>query len=213
MERKGLPQEGLKLIACASMLMDHISVLWQISWLRIIGRLAFPIYCFLLVEGARHTRDPKKYALRLLICGLISEVPFDMLFRGGLSWEKQNVMFTLLLGFGMVAFLGVTETAWKKLLAVAVCAAAAELLRVDYGAAGIFIIAVFALTSNCVIRSCLLLVIGILSGGDIQFYSVLAMVPIMLYSGEKRTHNRVIQWGFYLFYPLHILALVILRGM
>ena len=213
MERKGLPQEGLKLIACASMLLDHIGVIWQISWLRIIGRLAFPIYCFLLVEGARYTRDPKKYALRLLICGLIAEVPFDMLFRGGLSWEKQNAMFTLLLGFGMAEFLEVTESVWKKLLAVMVCAVAAELLRLDYGAAGILIIAVFAITAHPMIRIGLLLAECLLSGGGIQLYSVLAMVPIMLYSGEKRTHNRVIQWGFYLFYPLHILALVILRGM
>ena len=100
MERKGLSQEGLKVIACLTMLVDHIGATMVSGyWLRIIGRIAFPIYCFLLAEGASYTKNPKKYALRLLIGFLLSELPFDLAFRRKLTWDYQNVMLTLLLGF------------------------------------------------------------------------------------------------------------------
>ena len=91
----GISQEGLKLLACITMLIDHIgatlmirliqetsandaSLVWLYYLMRIIGRIAFPIYCFLLVEGAAHTRDPKKYGLRLFVGMLLSEIPFDL---------------------------------------------------------------------------------------------------------------------------------------
>ncbi|MBR1523666.1 MAG: TraX protein, partial [Lachnospiraceae bacterium] len=70
---------ALKLIAVISMLIDHTGdVLFPgTMWLRYIGRLAFPIYCFLLVEGFFHTKDLRRYMFRLLLFGLISEIPFD----------------------------------------------------------------------------------------------------------------------------------------
>ena len=100
MEKCGLSQESLKLIACITMLLDHIGatlVLRMVQGMpmpndqyrqlvgiyyafRIIGRIAFPIFCFLLVEGAYRTRNPKKYGLRLFIGMLLSEIPFDLAF-------------------------------------------------------------------------------------------------------------------------------------
>ena len=111
----GLSGTALKRIACLSMLVDHIGAsllenglfkqgaFWpgdvQLDGvLRLAGRLAFPIYCFLLVEGFLHTHDFKKYALRMLGFALISEWPFDWAFFSGVYWGHQNVYFTLLLG-------------------------------------------------------------------------------------------------------------------
>ena len=100
----GLSGSTLKLIAIVTMFIDHLGVVafeTQISnymvpyyIMRLIGRLAFPIFCFLLVEGFFHTRDVKKYALRLLVFAFISEIPFDLAFNRQLFyWRHQNVFF------------------------------------------------------------------------------------------------------------------------
>ena len=102
---KKMPQEWLKLIACITMLADHIGaiLLPGCVLLRIIGRLSFPIYCFLLAEGAAHTRNAKGYALRLLICAILSEIPHDLALSGRvLTLGSLNTMFSLLLGFLMI---------------------------------------------------------------------------------------------------------------
>ena len=112
---KCISQEQLKLLACLSMLLDHTGAILvaQIlrsgagglffrelyTMLRTIGRMAFPIYCFLLAEGVHHTRDPRRYGLRLLIAVFLAELPFDLALHGGFSWQNQSVMVTLLLGF------------------------------------------------------------------------------------------------------------------
>ena len=72
-KKQGLSQEGLKLIACVTMLIDHIGaafVPWM--WLRMVGRIAFPIYCFLLAEGAFYTRNPRRYGARLAVGALLA---------------------------------------------------------------------------------------------------------------------------------------------
>lgn len=86
MPKRGLSQETLKIIACVTMLLDHIGATFCPGiGLRIVGRIAFPIYCFLLAEGVHYTHSPKKYGLRLLIGALLSEIPFDLLFFGELT--------------------------------------------------------------------------------------------------------------------------------
>ena len=114
-KQQGISGYWLKVIAVVSMLIDHTSavILEQISGLenpaflmRIIGRLAFPIYCFLLVEGFYHTRSRAKYAGRLFLFALISEVPFDLAFsRRMWDFSSNNVFFTLL--FGLLVIWGV----------------------------------------------------------------------------------------------------------
>ena len=114
-KQQGISGYWLKVIAVISMLIDHTSavILEQIPGLenpaflmRIIGRLAFPIYCFLLVEGFYHTRRRAKYAGRLFLFALISEVPFDLAFsRRMWDFSSNNVFFTLL--FGLLVIWGV----------------------------------------------------------------------------------------------------------
>ena len=79
---------------------DHIGAVFfpEIPLLRWIGRLAMPVLCFFIGEGLRHTRSPRRYLLRLTGFALLSELPFDLAFYGGIEWGHQNVYFTLALG-------------------------------------------------------------------------------------------------------------------
>ena len=255
--RKGLSQEGLKLIASVTMLIDHvgaalvvlllirtpvfspeykaISVLYQT--LRIIGRIAFPIYCFLLVEGAYRTRNPGKYGLRLLLGTLLSEIPFDLAFSPtwltcewrfstlllGFNPAFNSVMLTLLLGFFMIESMKRVKGFWKVTVILPFYLLA-ELLYTDYAGMGILLIAVFAL-SRGMEREKLLCVIGcavVLCSGskDMQLFGIwismesfamLSLIPIFCYDGRKLTRSKAVQWAFYLFYPAHILILAWLR--
>ncbi len=233
MKQKILSQEGLKLIACITMLIDHfghaivpyLPVPYMVNLYyacRIIGRIAFPIYCFLLVEGMHHTRNPGKYIGRLAIGILLAELPFDILFEGRISWEYQSVMVTLTLGAVMLLCMQKTEKHGLKLLMVLPFVLMAELLKSDYGGWGIVMIAIFALfdrlslqiiamiLTSAMMNSAAVPVFGVYL--SIQIFAVLAMVPIRLYSGKKLTRSKTMQWAFYLFYPLHLLVLWMILG-
>ena len=239
---KPLSQERLKLIACISMLLDHIGATvvlqqcytliysgadarWMIELydaLRIVGRLAFPIYCFLLAEGAHYTRSPGKYALRLGLAAVISEIPFDLAFYGGLTWEHQNVMVTLLIGLLALWAMQKIPHFLLKLPVLFLFAVLAELAQSDYGGDGVLVMGLFALTRE-VPRKRLLQFLGLwflFSPGNrmalnwldgfslsVQEYGVLALIPISLYSGEKASRNKGLKYAFYLFYPVHMALL------
>lgn len=214
MKARSLSQEGLKTIACVTMLLDHVGAVFfpHDLWLRIIGRLAFPIYCFLLAEGAHYTKNPVKYALRLLIGLVLAEIPFDLALFGQLSFAHQSVMFTLLLSYLMLLCMKKLPP-WGKVLAVIPFALAAEWLHTDYGAMGVMMAAVFALTRELeekrMLQTVSVLALGFLvfTTSFIQPLAVLAMIPISLYSGKKATHSKSLQWIFYLFYPVHLAVL------
>lgn len=221
MKHKGISQEALKLIACASMLIDHIGYVFfpYTLWLRYIGRLAFPIYCFLLTEGAHYTGSPGKYALRLGIGALLAELPFDLLFFGTLTLGHQSVMITLLLGFAMIQCMKKAKHFWMRLLLIAPFYALANWLHTDYSGRGILLIAVFYLTREDSWRYLpqtlgLIFLFALPDGtGTIPWtaFAVLAMIPIALYSGRKATASKGVQTGFYLFYPVHLTVLFLVR--
>ena len=236
MEKKGkvLPQEALKLIACITMFLDHFgaTIVPELPVpymrelyvaLRIIGRIAFPIYCFLLVQGMTHTRNPYKYILRLGMGIFLAELPFDILFEGGVSWESQSVMVTLTLGAIMLWCMGKTEKKWLKLLLVLPFAFLAEQAKSDYGAGGIVMIAVFALFDRWIPQTVALFLVNwqLLPSAGIEIFGVvviiqllatLAMIPIAFYNGRKLTRSKAIQWGFDLFYPAHLVILWLILG-
>lgn len=222
MKKHGLSQEGLKLIACVAMLLDHIGAVFLPGiGLRIVGRIAFPIYCFLLAEGVHYTMNPKGYGLRLGMGVILSEVPFDLLLFGRLTIQYQSVMLTLLLGFFMAMCMKwVREVQLRVLLAVPF-ALMAEWLGTDYGGMGVILIGMFVLTREiphrCWVQTVSMVVICYLMDSyrisvaeisiPIEMFALLSMISISLYSGRKVSNSRVIQWGFYLFYPVHLMVL------
>lgn len=182
--------------------------------MRIIGRLAFPIFCFLLVQGFEHTSDCKKYALRLGVFALLSEIPFDLAINGAvLEFQYQNVFFTLFLGLLAMMLYRVIEKQeqWPRWIRfglgilVLLCGmAAAQLLQTDYGALGVLAIMVFYMFRKNKQHQ-------LLMGGAVfltsQTWAVAALIPIAFYNG-KRGWN--LKYAFYLFYPLHLLLLYLI---
>jgi len=281
----------LKLIAVITMLIDHVASscfypwgigrirLESMNWLmdgmtlywlaRIIGRIAFPIYCFLIVEGVAHTRNWKKYAVRLAVLALLSEIPFDFglhnlrvdlakphvwqQFIDHSDWLHQNVFFTLLLGMLAVQFLRSSQRAIVRiqkrrqgkgridvpvsmlwLLRYVMWAAltcglawfAEEILCTDYGNGGVIMISVmgliyeywedrFWLIPKQIIRVAICAIALWLCcrvlDNSFEMYGMLALLPIALYNGKKGYSSKGMQYGFYLFYPLHLIVVGILE--
>ena len=181
--KRGISQEMLKLIACVTMLMDHVGAVFfpgELEW-RLVGRMAFPIYCFLMAEGMARTSNVKKYGLRLAIGAVLAEMPFDLLFFGKPTLAHQSVMVTLLLGYGMVLLM--EKFPKFQLFVLFAAGLAAELLATDYGALGIYRIWMFVMTKEMPRRNLLqtvLLAAGtILAGGmDAEFIPDLQIAPL-----------------------------------
>lgn len=226
----------LKWIAALSMCIDHAAAVvlkgyfnqnlerilaeqWQIwetayDLMRAVGRLAFPLFAFLLVEGFFHTKDRKSYGLRLLAAAVLSEIPYDLAIYGQICClKRQNTVFTLLIGYLMMSLIcrirlwhaakGTQRgEVWEKcmeLLAVAAACLLACVFRVDYTWHGVLLIAVFYFFYGYQRAAAV--------GGFCVFadspWSLLAFLLLPFYNGRRKHALR----GFYLFYPLHLLAL------
>lgn len=226
MEReRGLSASALKWIAAAAMLADHVGILlaWRVPYqlwmgLRIFGRIAFPLFCFLLVEGFFHTGDVKKYLLRLGIFAVVSEVPFDLFLRNTpVFWGYQNVMVTLLIGLLLLylynGFLAKVQPIYALMTLVSlVCLGLVA--RCDYGAEGVLIIFLFYFFRFRPLPMFLSVALMFLLMGSIEPWAVLSFIPILFYNGKKggrapkgRVSGLVKRYGFYCFYPLHLLIL------
>ncbi len=170
-----------------------------------IGRIAFPIYCFLLVEGFVHTKNRRKYGMRLFAFALISELPWNFVHTGGLFCGSQNVMFTLFFGY---CALCVTEylsnDKLKQIGALALLLLLCSFGKIDYGASGLGLIlimyflkerkAIQAICAGCM-----------LSNG---YAAALAFIPINLYNGERGCfRGNIAKYAAYLFYPVHLLLI------
>lgn len=219
---RGLTSFTLKLIAILSMMIDHTgAVLYpQHVWMRMVGRLAFPIFCFLLVEGILHTRNVKKYGIRLGIFAFLSEIPFDLAFYGKAVFNgHQNVFFTLLIGLVVVAILeknkkkeAMQEKKYRYYLVdgltVFLGMAAADILKTDYGSFGLLLILCFYVFRGSKIRKSLAAGIVNLFTMEMQALAALSLVPIWFYNGRKGPSMKYVFYGFY---PLHLLILYIIH--
>ena len=177
---------------------------------RMIGRIAFPIFCFLLVEGFRYTSDAKKYAIRLFAFALISEVAFDLAFSSKvLEFNYQNVFFTLAIGFvTLMAYKKVEEKEFQnkftkiliQILVGLAGAFVAQLLCTDYGMLGVLVIVLFYVMRDNRFYQ--------IAAGIILFIENMtawfAFLPILAYNGKRGLN---VKWMFYIFYPAHLLIL------
>ena len=211
---------SLRIMAMVFMLCDHLwaTVIHGNEWLTCVGRLTFPIFAFLIVEGYFHTKSLKKYVLRLLIFAVISEIPFNlMLMSYPLFPFHQNVMLTLLLG--LLACRAWDRRKWWQLLLLL---PVSVLSFPDYGALGVATVLMFHVFRGQKLLQLLMLVAinwfgfegqNLLIGTfelPIQAFAILAIVPICLYNGEKGKGGKWLQYGSYVFYPLHMLILGLL---
>lgn len=227
MEKKiAFSGSSLKIIALVTMFIDHFGAVviqrilsmpgfnhefWNtVYWpVRNVGRLAFPIYCFLLVEGFLHTSNLKKYTGRMVLFALISEIPFNLSITGKfMNLHYQNVFWELVFGIGTMACLKAIEEKrcsyfWKvflRLFTIAVFAFGAEALNFDYGIYGIIsIAALYEFRQNKGTQ---------LLAGAVSFCwepaAMAAFLPIALYNGKR---GKSLKYVFYAFYPLHLLVL------
>lgn len=237
---KGITGNMLKIIAVFSMLLDHIGVaiiengilkyqdghpvngmmgipgenLWSMAdfLLRTIGRIAFPIFCFLLVEGFFHTRDVKKYGARLFLFALISEIPFDLAIFG--KWfypDHQNVYVTLCIGLWVLYWY---EKAFgnpiKQTLVILAGSGAAVLLKCDYSVEGIAMILLFyVFYKNKTMQTVFAGILAAIESLECYGAAALAFIPIRMYNGTRGKRN--LKYLFYWFYPTHLFLLYILR--
>lgn len=197
------------------------NMMWEVyDIMRLIGRIAFPIYCFLLVEGFLHTSNVKKYAVRLGVFALISEVPFDLaLHDTPFEWGYNNVFFTLLIGLLMCWGLSYVEKfydSWKgkwiligadALIFLAAALIAEYVVSSDYGMAGIaaiFILYVFRQNRNFAFAMSVIALTFMSSSTEIV--AMLGMIPLMRYDGSR---GKSMKYVFYVFYPAHLLVLAL----
>ena len=229
----------LHILAMAFMLCDHLwgTIVSGNEWLTCIGRLALPIFAFLLVEGYFHTKNLKKYAGRLFIFALISEIPFNLMMGGSLFFPiHQNILFSFLIALGLIHLnekAKATEKISLRILTgggtVILGAVLGLLTMVDFYHAGILTVLVFYFFRGrkwwCYAGQflCLAYINFELLGGLVyefasftfpqQGFALFALIFIWLYHGKQGYHSKPFQYFCYAFYPLHMIVLAVLRIM
>ena len=229
----------LHIIAMTLMLMDHLwaTLLPAKEWLTCAGRVAFPIFAFMAVEGYFHTRSFKKYILRMLLFAVLSEIPFDLMYGG--TWfypVHQNVLWTFLLsllGVWLMEQVRKKGKTWMYLLVCVLVVLAGLVLgtlcMVDYYGAGVLTVFVFYFLHGrkwwCFLGQLAALYwlnVELLGGlmYPVQLFgmefelcqqglALLALIPIWLYRGRQGYHSKPFQYFCYAFYPVHMLLLVV----
>ena len=235
----GLTANMLRTIAVIFMLSDHIwaTALSFGDWMTYIGRMAFPIFAFQIAEGFVHTKNFKKYALRLLGFAIVTEIPFNFFYSSRFfNPYHQNVLFTLLLGLLAIKVIdGIKKDRSGKNIALSVLYLLLILLAsvigfVDYGYLGMLTVVMFYLMRdfpfawlgqlvgmiliNITFFEGLVFPVEILGKTfeiPSQGFAVFALIPIWLYGGRKGKSSKALQYGFYAFYPVHMLVLYIIK--
>lgn len=180
---------------------------------RAIGRFAFPVFCFLLVEGFFHTKSRFKYMRNLVLFALISEVPFDLCLKQKIGFEAQNVFFTLAIALGVIWGVTKIKEQFEKDPVISVFlqgsiilagCVMAYVLKTDYSYYGIVLVAIFYFYRNNRFLACVV--------GYVWFtfepWCFPAFIAVMFYGGKRGIR---LKYFFYAFYPAHLLLLYGLR--
>ena len=210
----------LKLIAMVTMIFDHVgdSLFPEYTWMRIIGRIAMPIFAFCVAEGFGHTHDKLKYLTRMAIFAVISEVPFDLFGAGKvLDLSHQNIMFTFALAIaGLILYEKLTLSGKKSgyifgYLVLILSCAAALILKTDYTFLGVLLVTIFFLLrkKDLLIRDGVALLSHLaLRNMGIYLWGILGFIPIAFYNGER---GKGMKYLFYVFYPAHLLLIFVIK--
>lgn len=207
----------LKVIAALSMVVDHVGLMFfpGVRVLRILGRLAFPIFAFMIAEGCRYTRSRKRYFGTVFALAVVCQVVY-FLVDGSMY---LSILFTFslsILTIFALQFFQVKQTASSALVFVSAVTGVYLLNRVftiDYGFWGCMVPVFAALLRNSPFdrRACNVLMLGFglvflsMDLGCNQFWSLLAVPLLLLYSGKRGKWK--MKYFFYVFYPLHLALL------
>ena len=208
-------REILKWIAMITMTVDHLGAILypEHMVLRLVGRLSFPLFCYLIVLGVESTRDVRNYFARLFLFALISQVPFYVAL-GYKPFDSLNIFFTLSFG---VLFLEFYE---RKSLLILLPVLASTLLNFDYGIYGIASIGCMYFLkedTRLAVLSLVLLNLLFLPISSTQIFSLLALPMILLHrSGPLKIERKTVypswkKYFFYVYYPLHLTLLYMIK--
>lgn len=213
----------LKMIAIFSMLLDHLgyAIFNDFSYFNYFGRIAFPIFAFGIGQGYIHTKNLKKYFLRLFLFAIISQLPFQLFLSTFSTAFSLNIFFTLGLGLTSI-YLYQSLCKNNKILGI-ICVTAiaiiSEALHCDYGWYGIVIIFILYVFHNhktwlnisFIICTLINYLIKLYLHFNIQYiylfvFTCFSLIFINVYNGKKGKNMKYI---FYLFYPIHLILLYI----
>ncbi len=224
MKFKCLSTNQLKILALTAMTLDHIgaALLPQDLFIRLvfrcIGRIAMPIFCYLIVVGMFATKNIRNYMLRLAVFAMLSEIPFNLAFQGKiLEFHKQNVFFTLLIGLSVIwlveqekMILLRKSVFLSNLIEIGILAVGCALtyfLKTDYTFFGVLMIYFFYECRFHAILSIISQIILYILMGGIEGFATFALLPICMYNGEKGRDSKWMKWFFYVYYPAHLLII------
>ncbi len=222
----------LKIIAIITMVCDHLgdALFSVVSPLNFIGRMAFPIFAFQISEGYIHTKNIKRYLLRIFVFAIISQIPFYLFIHKFFGKSGLNIFFTLFLGLISILLYDKIKKKVKSknkiinvlaILPAIILSIIGQLLDVDYGWWGVILIFVFFVFKDnkiktviaflilCIIKYSIEIILNGFSYLYIQLmlWTMLPIALIVLYNGEQ---GRKIKYLSYAFYPIHLLLLYFL---
>lgn len=233
----------IKIIAMITMLIDHAGAVdmfpgWEFC--RMIGRVAFPLYAFMLAQGFLHTRSRWRYLIRLLAFALVSQPIYTWCMNGiWWKWDHLNILFTLSAGLCAMWLLDLARRVaqkrgkawwlWGLLLCIGCCATVwiAETLHMDYGWEGMLLLLLFYVFAQqkwawCPISMLFAFRNQLLTGAwdepvyQRSIFGGLAFIPLVFYNGQpgpkpkNKGLSALLKYGFYVFYPLHLLVLALI---